>query len=38
MVVDKSTECEYLADAVEDLWETVGMRMGVVAGEFIFSV
>jgi hypothetical protein len=33
VVVEKSAECEYLADAVEDLWDRVGVRMGIVAGE-----
>jgi hypothetical protein len=36
VVVEKSTECEYLADAVEDLWEKIGVRMGVLAGKSIF--
>jgi hypothetical protein len=34
VIVEKSTECEFLADAVEDLWDRVGVRMGAVAGEY----
>jgi hypothetical protein len=34
VVVEKSAEYEYLADAVEDLWERIGVRMGVVVGKY----
>jgi hypothetical protein len=30
VVVEKSTECEFLADAVEDLWDRVGVRWGLL--------
>jgi hypothetical protein len=37
VIVEKSAECEFLADAVEDLWDRVGVRTGAVAGEYNYS-
>jgi hypothetical protein len=37
VIVEKSAGCEFLADAVEDLWDRVGVRMGAVAGEYNYS-
>jgi hypothetical protein len=37
VIVEKSTGCEFLTDAVEDLWDRVGVRMGAVAGEYNYS-
>lgn len=32
MVVEQGEQCEYLADAVEDLWERVLMKVGEETG------
>jgi hypothetical protein len=37
VIVEKSAECEFLADAVEDLWDRVGVSMGAIAGEYDYS-
>jgi hypothetical protein len=34
VALEKSAECEFLADAVENLWDKVGVRMAVVASKY----
>jgi hypothetical protein len=34
VAVEKSAACEFLADAVEDLWDRVGVSMSVVTGKY----